>query len=243
MTEHKRQKEADRKRPAGRQPGEKRQPRVVGAEGPEVVPWAKREPPAIRVIKGDDDERLTTEELKRRFARNLDRLLGLLGTSRKDAADEIGIPYPLLRRLVSAGVSRTDERGEDDLQKIAAFFALSAVADLWRADLLTAVLDPAEDNAFIKKFRSRLLAERQRRMTEAREATLDEISLLNRALGFREGSAPSLVGPYADMVAVVLASPKADRLKAIIEDYYELVTRSSSHSAEQHPAKRSASQS
>jgi len=31
--------------------------------------------------------------------------------------------------------------------------------------------------------------------------------------------------PYAEKVAVILASPKADTFKRLIEDYYELATR------------------
>src|SRR5947209_1770732 len=93
---------------------------VPGPEvlGPLLIPRKK-----LRVAS---EERLTTEELKSRFATNLDRLIGLLGITRKQAASDIGITYKLVRRLVSAGVSRADERSKDDVAKIAAFFALPA---------------------------------------------------------------------------------------------------------------------
>ncbi len=75
------------------------------------------------------DERLTTDEKKSRFARNFDRLINLIGMSRKAIADEIGIAHKLVLRLVSTGVSRTDERNIEGLTKIAAFFALPSVDD------------------------------------------------------------------------------------------------------------------
>ena len=60
----------------------------------------------------------TPKELKRQFAENLDHLFRYAGHSRKEAADVIGLPYQLVRRLVSAGVSRLDERNQESLQKI-----------------------------------------------------------------------------------------------------------------------------
>ncbi len=187
----------------------------------------------IKVIPSEEGDRLTTDEWRRRFAHNLDRLLALVGLSRKDAADEIGIPYPMIRRLVSAGTSRTDERIGDEIKKIADFFTLSEVDDLWRADLVQSVLDVEKGRAFIDKFRPRLLAERERRVVEAQEPKLDELSLLNRALGFEVAAPVHLTGPYAGKVATVLNSDKADTFMQLIDDYYELVRRTANSSDRQ----------
>ncbi len=49
----------------------------------------------------------------------------------------------------------------------------------------------------------------------------DEVALLSRALGF-ESAAPALIGPWADKVAAILASPKANQFKRLIDDYFQL---------------------
>ena len=48
----------------------------------------------------------------------------------------------------------------------------------------------------------------------------EELGLLSRALGFE--TAPPLTGPYADKVAQILASAKAEQFKRMIDDYFEL---------------------
>lgn len=199
----------------------KGKPKVRVIHGSASVDPSKQKPPKIRVVGPD---RLTTEEMKQRFASNLDRLIGLLGMTRKQAAREIGVPYKLVRRLVSEGVSRTDERSEDDVAKIAAFFVLPDVEDLWRADLLRLVLDSNGPGDFINKFRPRLLAERERRLAEVRLGVQDELGLLSRALGFSDAQPPALTGPYAEQVATILASPRAESFKQVIAAYHELVT-------------------
>lgn len=199
----------------------KRKLRVI--EGTETVPWDKRPQPKLRVV--DADERLTAEELKERFAANLDRLIGIVGLSRKDAAREVGIPYKLMRRLVSAGVSRPDERNVENLNRLAAYFALPDVNLFWKGDLLVRLLTTDAGRVFVEKFRPRLLAERERRLAGARVVGHEELVLLGRALGVEDADVPPLTGPYADKVAVILASAKGDTFKRVIDDYYELVRR------------------
>jgi len=179
-----------------------------------------RQPPRIRVV--DQEERLTPEERKRRFAMNLDMLIGLIGLSRKEVADEIGIKHKLVLRLVSAGISRPDDRNVKNLTKIATYFVLPSVDDLWRAGLLQLVLPADGSGGFINKFRDRLLAERQRRVAEERRPHRDELALLSRALGF-EGASPTLTGEYAAKIVVILDSPKADQFRQLIDDYFYLV--------------------
>lgn len=202
-------------------PEGKRKMRVV--PGSRTVDEPERKP-KIRVVL-DEGDRLTTEEWRQRFARNLDRLLGLVGLSRKEAAEQIGIPYQMLRRLVSAGISRTDERRGDDLAKIADYFTLTDVEFLWRSDLIRLLLKSEWGRDFVQKFRTQLLAERERRVAEAQQPQIDELSLLSTALGFRDSTVPPLTGPDADKVAAILASSKADTFRRIIDDYYELVER------------------
>ena len=176
--------------------------------------------PHSQVAAVNEGERLTTEERKRRFARNLDSLIGLLGMSRREVADEIGIPHKLVLRLVSTGVSRTDSRNVESLRRIASYFGVASVDDLWRADLLLRLLSTKE-GGFVEKFRPRLLAERERQLAEEGSRTPDELALLSRALGF-ESAPPTLIGPWAAKVAAILASPKAAQFKRLIDDYYQL---------------------
>jgi hypothetical protein len=196
---------------------------VHGSKG--GVP-AERKGPRIQSGDAHEEDRLTTDERKRRFARNLDRLISLIGLSRKEVADEIGIAHKLVLRLVSTGVSRTDERNIESLTKIAAHFALPSVDDLWRADLLRWLLS-AKDGGFVDKFRPRLLAERERRLAEIQTGGEDELALLSRALGF-ENAVPPLTGPWADKVAAILASPKAGQFKQLIDDYFQIALAASS---------------
>ena len=172
----------------------------------------------------DGSERRTTEELKEQFAGNLDWLIGLVGLSRKEAAEAIGVDYVFLRRLVSAGVSRSDERSSDGLDKIAAFFALPSPSWLWREDIAKVVLHPQTGDVFINTFRARLIEECLRRLALAERTTEDDLPLLCRAVGLEPPSRLPLTGEYADKTAAVLASPKGNTLKKIINDYYELIT-------------------
>ena len=215
MTEPRRKQGLD-ERQAGSTSG-KRPFKVIPVTG-EVDP-TKRKPPRIRVV--GQDERLTPEERKRRFARNLDLLIGLVGLSRKEVADEIGVKHKLILRLVSAGVGFSDNRNADSMKRIAAYFALPSVDDLWRADLLQLVLPNDYISAFVEKFRPRLLAERQKRLAEERQPSLDELGILSRALGF-EAETSRLTGPLAEKVAAILGSEKAEQFKRLINDYYEL---------------------
>lgn len=179
----------------------------------------KRPQPKIRVI--GEEERLTPEELKRRFSENLDLLIGLVGLTRKEIADEVGVTHKLILRLVSAGISRTDDRNAEYLKKVASYFCLPSVDSLWSADLLRSILPADGSGAFNEKFRSRLIAEREKRVVERSSKSDDELAVLSRALGF-EAASPALTGPLAEKIAAILASPKAEQFKRIIDDYFDL---------------------
>jgi hypothetical protein len=186
--------------------------------GSETVAPSKRKP-KIRVV-GED--RLTPQELKQRFASNLDRLIGILGLTRKQASQEIGIPYKLVRRLASAGVSCTDERNIESLTRIVRYFALPSVEHLWRDDLLRLLLTTDEESGFVKKFRDLLVAERERRIAGARVMGQEEVTLIGRALGVLDADATLMSRTDAEKVATILASTKADTFRRIIDDYFAL---------------------
>jgi hypothetical protein len=210
MTEHR------RKQRTGERQGS---PAVPSRKKPDFPERIEEEPtermsPKKRFVGQDD--RLTPEAWKRRFATNLDRMIGLIGLSRVDAAREIGLQHKLVLRLVSAGVSRTDERNIENLTRIANYFALPSVGDFWHADLPKLML--VKGSGFVDKFRPRLLAEREKRLAE--DLGNEELALLSRALGF--DSAPlTLTGPYAEKVAAILASQKAEQFKKLIDDYFQ----------------------
>jgi hypothetical protein len=185
----------------------------------------------VRVVEAKEGERLLSQEWKERFASNLDRLLGVVGLNRKEAAAEIGVSYKLLRRLVSAGVSRTDERNMESLKKIATYFALPSVEDFWRADLIPRLLASDEGAAFMEKFRPKVREEWLRRVHAARAFYDEEFTLMNRLFGGAGAAAPSLKGEYAERVAAILASPKANSFKTVIDAFYKLVARPKSHDA------------
>ncbi len=176
-----------------------------------------------RVVDFQDEERLAPDEWKERFAFNLDRLVGLIGLSRKDAALEMNVSYRLLRRIITSGVSRADKTNEQSLERIRGYFALSDVEDLWRPDLVRQVLDPQDGSAFIEKFRERLVAERLRRLAEADRQ--GEVPLMSRALGIVDLPSRTLSGPYAQKLCEILASSKFGQFKRLIDDYHELITR------------------
>ena len=70
------------------------------------------------------------------LAQNLDRLLALKGLGRKEAAEVIGVPYKWLRRAVSQGLGRPDQRNAAHLQRVTTFFGLRRIDDLWRPSLV-----------------------------------------------------------------------------------------------------------
>jgi hypothetical protein len=226
MSERKKQHEASEGRTRPRrpvQPKRAQQPEVGTRRGEE----ARHEPPVSPARVGHEAERLTPEEKKRLFARNLDRLLRLAGLSRKAAAEEIGVDYKVLRRFVSEGVGKIVRPNQAILTRIAAYFVLPGVEDLWRTDLLARLLCSEEGQGFVEKFRPRLMAERERRLAEEGSSSHDELALLSRALGF-ERAAPPLTGPWADKVAAILASPKAEHFKRLIDDYHQFALASGS---------------
>lgn len=182
-----------------------------------------RKPPKIRVIQ--DSQRLTPAELKSRFACNLDQLLNIIGLNRKDAAAEIGISYSLIRRLVTAGVSRIDDLNRESLNSIADYLGLASLADLWRDDLRQWVMTPGDHSSFAKKFHARLLAEQKRRQSQIKAQSSEELALLNQTLDPEPISFPRLRPELEKKLAAILKSSKANQFQTLIEDYFEFASQ------------------
>lgn len=158
-----------------------------------------------------------------RFAENLDGLLGVVGFGRKEAAERIGIDYRFVRRLVSAGVSRPDERTYQNLRKIKDFFGLPTMADLWRADLVPWLLTAKEGHPFVSRFREEL-DDQLRRLRELHpESEVERIRLLEEALGQVTTVKLQRRGWEHELLAALLNSENADTVRTILRDYGKLI--------------------
>lgn len=107
--------------------------------------WETAHTPKMRVI-------LTAEQRKQVFIRNLNQLLDVLGVNRKDAAETLQIPYRWVRRVVTSGVSRPDERNHEALEKLVSYFALPGIAALWTPNLVAALIASEQGRTFVEKF-------------------------------------------------------------------------------------------
>src|SRR5579875_1161696 len=174
-------------------PAKKKRKTRVESESEDRKPADTRKSSTDRLIEPNLGVRLTPDEWKGLFAYNLDRLVRLIGLTRKDAAREMHVSYRLLRRLITAGVSRADESNLKSLKRIADFFCLSCVDDLWRHNLARDLMRPG-DSKYVQKFRERLLAERKRRLQDS-IVDREELAMLDHALGFVNNE-PTLTGPY-----------------------------------------------
>ena len=184
-----------------------------GRTPPESKPMPKPKP-KIRVIDADP----------RRFAENLDALMRLVGHSRKEAAEAIGVTYKLIRRYVSAGMSRPDYRSQDSLERIAAYFALPNIRSLWREDLVESLLTTEDGRIFVGKFRSEL----EKRLEEERSRSGDidkqRLEWLKLALGEIIRLKPSRPPmSHLNKAGAILQSdsPKTQALRVMIDLLYD----------------------
>jgi hypothetical protein len=194
-----------------------RRPTVVDSAGVEGDKPISPFPPKARL--GDSVTR------RQFFAQNLDRLLAVVGLSRKRAAEDLGVPYPLIRRFVSSGISRRDERNADYLEKIASYFGLPDVEALWRADLLPRLLASGEERGFVHNFRSRLEAQRQLWLAKLAEVDRDLLNLVSKALGQdNDHEGAEQFGEDLAKVRTILRSSRAGGFRQLIDDYCEFVS-------------------
>jgi hypothetical protein len=170
--------------------------------------------PEYRVIDADPGQ----------FAQNLDQLIRLVGQSRKEAAEAIGVTYKLIRRYVSAGISRPDYRSQEGLEKIAAYFGLPHIRSLWRDGLVESLLTTDDGKLFQEKFRSEL--EKRLEEEESRTDDIDHRRLewLKVATGAIIRSKPNRrpVGHLNKARAILGSdSPKAEALRVMIDLLYD----------------------
>jgi transcriptional regulator with XRE-family HTH domain len=164
------------------------------------------------------------EEGKRIFARNLDQLITVTFPSRKDAAEKIGVSYRLIRRLVSAGVSRLDDRNVESLGKIASYFALPLTEKLWWPSLVDELLTSPDGQAFVAKHRSALTQYHEEQTAKLQAIDVTLLEHLAKALGKPETAKPEQPPSYVDKTRIVLSSSsKAAQFQTLIDDYYEFV--------------------
>lgn len=161
-------------------------------------------------------------ENKKIFASNLDWLLRVTGLSRKQASKAIGVDYQVLRRLVTAGVSRPDKRNEEVLDRIRKYFQLNSTAELWLESLGQTLLSEEDTGArFVKKFRDRLV----QHFSNASAFTLTEGEWLTESLGQpKKETTKQDKSQRALMrkVEFILSSSIGSRFEAVVRDYYTL---------------------
>lgn len=199
----------------------------------------RKQKPEIRVIKGDKTAEPqkkapplrvhtadTPRELKEQFAENLDRLFHLLGMSRKEVAEKTDLPYKLVQRLASAGVSRVDEKNTESLAKIVKYFALPNVKDLWIGNLIPWLLEAEEGKRFVTKFRADLRRFRDEQIRSIEHINQEQLQMIDKALGIETASSEDeCVAAYLERARMILESDRADHFQRLIDDYVELVTK------------------
>ena len=200
---------------------------------------APRQGPPMTVVAGErlgDDEtappspkfrvsHLTADERKQIFARNLNQLLDVLDLNRKTAADEIGISYRWVRRVVTGGVSRADERNLASLEKLVSYFCLPNIDALWTPNLVAALIASEPGRSFVEKFGpniSKLIAEQAEQSDQIDKTLVDAWTSTHGETGQR--SAPT----YETRLAALIATGRHDSLhqldalcKHMVEEAYE----------------------
>ena len=158
-------------------------------------------------------------ENKAVFAGNLDWLLKATGLSRKKASDALGVDYRVIRRLVTAGVSRPDKRNKDVLDKIKTFFGLNSISELWLTNLSTVLLTEKETGAkFVKKFRDPL---------KQHFSGVNDSDWLSESLGQSKNSSEVSAKDKSRRAVIrqvnfILSSSIGSRFESVVRDYYSL---------------------
>ena len=168
---------------------------------------------------------LTADERKQVFAKNLNQLLDVLDLNRKTAADEIGISYRWVRRVVTGGVSRPDERNLACLEKLVSYFCLPNIDALWAPNLIAALIASEPGRSFVEKFSpniSKLITEQVEQSGQIDKTLVDAWTSTHGEPEHR--SAPS----YETMLAALVTTGRHDSLreldalcKRMVEEAYE----------------------
>ena len=162
---------------------------------------------------------LTPEQRKDTFVCNLRQLLDLIGGSRKIAAYQMDVSYRWLRRMVSAGVSRPDERSRTSLQKLAAYFALPNIDALWKPNLVASLIDSEDGKPFVERFGANVARLVNEQMTQS--GTTDQ-SLVNiwRSVHSEQGQEQAM--RYEDKLDALVATERHDALKELDAELKQL---------------------
>lgn len=180
------------------------------------------------------------ESRKAAFSQNLNLLLELTDSNRKETAQEAGVPYKWLRRMVSQGISRSDERSKQFLDQLVDYFALPCVEHLWRDGLVYWLLVEEEGEKFWTKFHKKIEAfwrEQERRL---RSIDRKLLSCLRRAFTTRpvqgtfriplpqdvplpssEDESPPSLTPEEKVTEILAAGGELEHFKDVIEVYYQ----------------------
>jgi hypothetical protein len=135
-----------------------------------------------------DDTLTDAERRKKRFAANLQQLVEAAGLNLKQAAEEIGVPYPWVRRTATAGVARSDEKNRTTLERLAAYFALPSIDHLWHNQLVIQLLASPEGEEFVSRFHGSLTAIHAADTAKLESVDRRRLAALKEALKIKEVS-------------------------------------------------------
>jgi len=165
------------------------------------------------------------------FVKNVNQLLEVARLKRKEAAEAVGVPYKWLRRMVTTGLLRSDERNLKDLQKLAAYFSVPDVEHLWRPDLVCWLLESDAGKAFWSQFTKNIYTLWSDLENAFRAIDLEllrclrwqcrERSVSDDAIAFHPASD---VVSHEEKVEQILASSRSDHFKEVINVFFDAVT-------------------
>ena len=159
--------------------------------------------------------------LKSRFAKNFDVLLRCAQLNRKEAAAELDIPYKVIRRWVSAGISRTDHRNIEALERTANYFLLNHIDQLWSDNLLLRLLTTRQGRPFVEKFKVSLAQYKLSLARATGNVCPEDIALIGKAVSENYDDDTNL--SLQLKVKAILDSDKREQFQNLISDYYELI--------------------
>lgn len=160
------------------------------------------------------------ERRKKRFARNLQQLVELAGMNLKVAAEEIGVPYPWVRRMATTGIGRSDAKNRANLDRVAAYFVLPSIDQLWQDHLVVDLLTSPEGKEFVGKFHDSLARLCSQESEKLRSVDLLRLEAIRKAINFIELPLPRITNPRTVLMAFI-EDCGLSGLKVIAEKWLE----------------------
>jgi hypothetical protein len=158
------------------------------------------------------------EQRRDRFARNLQQLVEATELNLKQAAEEIGVPYPWMRRMVTAGTSRCDEKNRANLDRVAAYFLLPDTDHLWREQLVVELLTSPLGEEFMSRFKDSLRKLHTEESEKLQSVDLARLAALRKAFNFIDLPVPGFTNPRAVVMAFI-NDRKLSGLEAMAEEW------------------------